>query len=294
MKQRVIASLVGVVLLLPGSLVAFACGLRGDAFSLRAPVEVTQVGPAVVSDGTLRVATLNVAHGRKKAVHQILLKRRRIQTHLDEISSVLRREGADVVALQEIDRPSVWSGRLDQIAYLAESMGARAFVHGSHVQGMGLSYGTGLLSYLPMQEAESATFRATPPTPPKGFVLTTITWPERNEPVDVVSVHLDFLTAKARRKQVEQMVAILKARSRPLIVMGDFNSELRPGSPLDELVQSLNLRAYQPDADAPTFVGRDARLDWILVSDELEFVDYDTVPDEVSDHRAVIADLRLR
>ena len=38
--------------------------------------------------------------------------------------------------------------------------------------------------------------------------------------------------------------------------------------------------------------GAKKRLDWILVSSPLEMVEYKTLPDPISDHRAVVAVLK--
>jgi endonuclease/exonuclease/phosphatase family metal-dependent hydrolase len=49
------------------------------------------------------------------------------------------------------------------------------------------------------------------------------------------------------------------------------------------------LRAYRPAAqELGTYKGT-KRLDWILISQELSFVDYTVLPDVVSDHLAVLA-----
>jgi endonuclease/exonuclease/phosphatase family metal-dependent hydrolase len=42
-----------------------------------------------------------------------------------------------------------------------------------------------------------------------------------------------------------------------------------------------------------TFPLRRKRFDWILVSQELQFHDYATLPDVLSDHRAVVASVRF-
>jgi endonuclease/exonuclease/phosphatase family metal-dependent hydrolase len=42
-----------------------------------------------------------------------------------------------------------------------------------------------------------------------------------------------------------------------------------------------------------SFPSRGRRLDWILISPEFEFVEYRTLPDVISDHRAVVATLKL-
>ena len=49
------------------------------------------------SDGTLRVLTLNIAHGRKRGPHQLLQRRRSIRANLDDVAEVIRREGPRVI-----------------------------------------------------------------------------------------------------------------------------------------------------------------------------------------------------
>jgi endonuclease/exonuclease/phosphatase (EEP) superfamily protein YafD len=87
------------------------------------------------------------------------------------------------------------------------------------------------------------------------------------------------------------MVAALRSRGRPLILLGDLNDQW--GDTLRQLTTALDLHAYSPDSpDLATF--RNRRLDWILISRELEFVRHAVVPDALSDHRAVVADVRIR
>jgi endonuclease/exonuclease/phosphatase family metal-dependent hydrolase len=62
------------------------------------------------------------------------------------------------------------------------------------------------------------------------------------------------------------------------------------------LADELDLHAYEPDKEGMgTYGGRDGkRLDWILISRELEFINYRLLPDIVSDHLAVYAEIRPR
>ena len=57
---------------------------------------------------TLKVVTLNLAHGRRDAWRQALLKRATIRANLDEIVRILIHQQPDVVALQEADAQSLW------------------------------------------------------------------------------------------------------------------------------------------------------------------------------------------
>jgi endonuclease/exonuclease/phosphatase family metal-dependent hydrolase len=57
----------------------------------------------------------------------------------------------------------------------------------------------------------------------------------------------------------------------------------------------MKLDAWRPDADGlTTFPGLRKRLDWILVSEELEFKSSEVLPDEVSDHLGVKAEIGLK
>ena len=77
--------------------------------------------------------------------------------------------------------------------------------------------------------------------------------------------------------------------------MGDLNSEWQlQNSSVQFLSQELALSAYSPErTDLDTFPAFGERLDWILISPELQFRSYRVLPDVVSDHRGVVAELVL-
>ncbi|MHC4462501.1 MAG: endonuclease/exonuclease/phosphatase family protein [Planctomycetota bacterium] len=255
--------------------------------------------PAVERSGgqrdSLKVLTLNVAHGSGNRPNPILQKGETVRANLDEIAAVLRRERPDIAAVQEADGPSVWSGKIDQVSYLAEKGGFAYSVHGEHVKSKKICYGTGLLSMLALKEPLAITFDASPPTFSKGFVVATVDWPgEPNVKVDVVSVHLDFLRKSVRERQVAEMIDKLSSRGRALIVMGDFNSEWKSKeSAVRAIAEGLNLKAYQPvSLGMDTFPLLRRRMDWILISAGLEFVRYEVLPDVISDHYAVVCEVK--
>jgi endonuclease/exonuclease/phosphatase family metal-dependent hydrolase len=256
---------------------------------------VTQV--QATHQPVVKVMTLNLAHGRGTSFHQLLLDNNETLNNLREISNLLRNERPDVVALQEADAPSFWSGGLDHIAWLANTGNFRQHVHGRHADGIGVSYGTALMSMLELRTAEAITFDPAYSLTPKGFVVSTINWPAAPEiEVDVVSVHLAFAGEEARRKQARELIDVLRKRNRPLIIMGDLNSDWRDGeSSVRYLGEALDLEIYLPGYPGlETFPGLNRRLDWILVSRDFEFRSYRRLPDAVSDHRAVVAELVLR
>lgn len=81
----------------------------------------------------------------------------------------------------------------------------------------------------------------------------------------------------------------------PLIIMGDFNADWSDEeSAIRAIVANGNLKVYRPGTTGlGTYRSGRHRLDWILISKDLEFQSY-TVPQIVlSDHQPVQATLRL-
>jgi len=148
----------------------------------------------------------------------------------------------------------------------------------------------------PLSGAISFTFEPSPPTFSKGFVLATVTPSGRSDvSFDLVSVHLDFSRKSVREKQVDEMISRLLSRNRPLIIMGDFNCEwTSKEAPLRRLADELDLKAYLPEGqNLETYPKPRKRLDWVLISPELEFVKYSVLPDVISDHYAVLCEVKI-
>ncbi len=83
-----------------------------------------------------------------------------------------------------------------------------------------------------------------------------------------------------------------------MVLMGDLNSTWTDEEDAVRMIASrLQLKAYLPQSRRlPTFRanGPRARIDWILISPDLEFVEYRVWPDQVSDHLGVSANLRWK
>ncbi|MGB5622807.1 MAG: endonuclease/exonuclease/phosphatase family protein [Gammaproteobacteria bacterium] len=255
-----------------------------------------QIVPAAMSAPALTVMTINLAHGRGDGVHQVLQDGARARENLDAVAALVKREQPQVVALQEADGPSAWSGAFDHVSYLTRRAGLSWSLQVAHAEGAGLQYGTGLMSGLPVTDTGAYTFAPAAGTLPKGFSLITVRWTETGELVDLASVHLEPLRAAVRQQQTQQLIAALADRGRPLVMMGDFNTEWgHDDGVLERIAEDLRLQAYAADDPGlATFPRLSRRLDWILVSRHFEFVSYRVLPDPISDHRAVVAELRAR
>jgi endonuclease/exonuclease/phosphatase family metal-dependent hydrolase len=247
----------------------------------------------------LKVLTLNIAHGVPSLPVPLpfLLPRHRLLEALDQMAALLARENADVVALQEVDRAGLLSGKVDPLERLAERAGYAHVFHGPHLHLEGFcTRGTALLSHRPLVETESWRFEGVRPVD-KGYVLAAMDLGE-GRVVDVVSAHLDFSSELRRQQQALRITEALQRRPlRPRVVMGDMNSRRgNPGVGLERMMKTLPLHTHEPGGGEPTYKAHAPRLrlDWILASPGLRFTHHRTLTDRVSDHLAVEAVLELR
>jgi len=294
MTCRIVTVLIILWSLCGGSAVcAEDTGLQGDCAA-------DGNSPTVLESDELRVATLNIAHGRKDSANQMLLSEERVRANLLDLAQLLDRAAADAIALQEADAESAWSGDFDHVEFLLEHSKYGCSVHGIHASNRLYAFGTAVISPHAFQGGFTHSFEPSRPTTTKGFSIGALAWNpggRLSEPVlvKIGSVHLDFSRQSVRRAQVAELERLLVNIEGPLVLMGDFNTDWKAeDSSLRHLAERLELNAFQPAAEGlGTYGENGARLDWILVSRDLAFQDYQVYPDIVSDHSAVAATLRL-
>lgn len=279
--------------------VALVCLLL--TLDVAAECPAAEEGAGTIESAVIRVATLNVAHGRKDGRNQMLLGEGTIRSNLVEVAALMDRSEADVIALQEVDAESKWSGKFNHLDFLSDNSAYACTYHGLHASGWLYDFGTALLARRPFHDSFGHSFEPSWPTTTKGFSFAALDWNPGGalpEPIGVnfVSVHLDFSRRSVRRSQIEEMVTVLSQIAGPMVMMGDFNTDWQTtDSSLKYLAEQMNLSVFQPHADGlSTYGDKGARLDWILISEELEFSRYSVIPDVVSDHYAVAAEVVLK
>ena len=263
------------------------------------PCEITEQ-QNVISSPLLSVLTLNLAHGRKDSFNQMLQRTSTTRRNLEEIADFLSASDADLVALQEADYASRWSGQFNHVEYVSSKTPYPCKIHASHAQKYMYNFGTALLSRVAFTNSILHTFEPSPPTTNKGFVLGEILWnPDERLPqaipVSVISVHLDFSRETVRKAQTEEMRTILQDIARPVIILGDFNTDWSEDeSVLRAIAESGQFKVYRAESKAlGTYKNGKHRLDWILISNELEFVSYEVPEVVLSDHQPILATLKL-
>ena len=227
--------------------------------------------------------------------------------NLERVAAIVRASGADVALLQEVDRGTERSGRVDQPARIAELTGFRA-AFGKTLDYQGGEYGIAVLSRwtlardtlvrLPVQPAQQ---RAGGSYEPRGALRVGVILPPdaRPETLWVVNTHLDpSRDDHYRRQEAAALVAVaggLRHRG-ALVVGGDLNAT--PDAAVLAQLEAGGLR------DAWTSCGRGAgftfpaaapvkRIDYLLLPAGVRCVDARVLESDASDHRPVLFDLRL-
>jgi len=258
-----------------------------------------------VSTHWLRIVTFNIAHGRGLALIQGLTSSRKLRQNLRRIASLLGRLKANVVALQEVDECSVWSGNFDHLDYIRAHAGfphAAFGINNRRAGMMNLSYGNAILSRFPVVDTETIVFGRRK-VGEKGFLFAEIDVGGRIVPL--VNLHLHFSSRRRRLLQLDQLVAWLRGKEHergsgwavPPVICGDFNAP----DTRDDATASLlgHLHDYGDytlyPRLRPTFPSPMPRraLDFIFVPPGCRSVQCEVVHSVLSDHRPVLVEFSV-
>ncbi len=251
-----------------------------------------------VPEGAFCVMTYNIAHGRGESLHQALIRNKTIERNLKVLAQYVKNVSPDVAGFQEVDIDCDWSGNFNHAGFLAEEAGyphCRYGVNNVKEGGYKLNYGNSIISRHPVIRFENYPF-GDAKVGEKGFLVADIEI--EGKVVTFTVVHLDFKSAKNRRRQIEKMVEVLKGVKGPLVVMGDFNCELDgTEDSLRLLVDKLSLACWAfPEGQGATFPAKSprTRIDFILVSDHLEILSCVPPNKHLTDHLPLIAVIKYR
>jgi endonuclease/exonuclease/phosphatase family metal-dependent hydrolase len=253
----------------------------------------------------LRLVTFNIAHGRGLTPIQGLTSSRKLRVNLRGIAALLGKLAPDLVAMQEVDERSRWSGNFDHLNYLKIHAGFREAVFGINNRRTGLlnlCYGNALLSRHPIVHAETVVFGRRL-LGEKGFLFAE--FDVGGCVVPVVNLHLHFSSRFQRLRQIDRLLAWLKDQHRLRsakwsvmpIVCGDFNTPSTRDDATASLLSHLSdygdYRLYP--ALTPTYPSPlpQRALDFVFLPSGCRFVSCQVVKTLLSDHRPVLVEMEI-
>lgn len=254
----------------------------------------------------MRLATFNILHGRSLVDGEV---------HVGRFADAVRDLDADVLALQEVDRDQPRSHSADLTVVAADAMDAPehrfvAILHGEpgvwtaatgDHQPAVASYGIALLSRHPVLSwhvLQLPVLRRRAPVrwpdarwptlvrdEPRAALVAVVEHP--TGPLTVVDTHLTYIPGWNRR-QLRQLVGLLREYPRPLVLMGDLNMEP------DAAVRTSGMRSLAAAATYPVLEPV-RQLDHILGDGSIVPTDPARAVDTgLSDHRALVVDVARR
>jgi endonuclease/exonuclease/phosphatase family metal-dependent hydrolase len=263
--------------------ICVVCLLLASGCATQAPA------PATSPARDIRVLVFNI-HAGKDA---------KGQGNLEAVADLAKSVDADLVLLQEVDRGTRRSGKVDQLQVMSERTGyAPAF--GRSLDYDGGQYGIAALSRagvvahftegLPVQPSQE---RAGGSREPRAALVLVARTPIGN--ITALNTHLDASRAETYRLQEVEHVLGLVARSRksnaPAVAGGDFNAE--PGSQVHKRVLASGLRDAWLECgkgDGLTFPADKPvkRIDYLFLAESLHCSSARVIETMISDHRPLL------
>lgn len=263
--------------------------LMAGLIAMLATVYSATCVPFVRKDDSVRVLVFNIHAGKDAGG----------KDSLAQIGQLIRTTDADVVMLQEVDRGTNRSGKIDQLEALREATGFSA-AFGRSLDYDGGQYGIAALARSGFIYNETIDLPVTPSQEraggshePRVALLGIAVAPTGR--LQTVSTHLDASATDAYRlHEVQGLLNVVRARVStitPVLVGGDFNSE--PDSAVIRRVHEAGLRDAWTEcgrgdgltypADRPT-----KRIDYVFLGGTLRCTDARVLDTQISDHRPVL------
>ena len=236
---------------------------------------------------TFRVMSYNIHHGEGLDG----------KVDLQRIAELIKRERADLVGLQEVDKGTARTGRRDFPAELAALTGMTCvFSNNYHYQGG--EYGNALLTRFPVQAWTNTHLARVSPGEQRGLLRAVVRVQGRREIV-FANTHLDNVSEAERLRSAGQIEEVLRAYgARPLLLCGDLNT--RPGSGTYEKIAGRLADAWKLAGEGegntiPAEAPRQ-RIDyvWIGQTNWLTPVRAWVPRSEASDHLPVVVEVKLQ
>jgi len=206
--------------------------------------------------------------------------------NLEALAREIEASGAGIVALQEVSRGWLVSGRVDMVEWLSRRLGMIYYFGPT----AGPFWGNALLSRFPIVSATNIALPSEGLPIERRFISAVFDIDGQN--IQVIALHLHHVVGDSEVR-VDQLLALLDIAklNRQTIVMGDFNAE--PDSTEIGLMRGLGLADVLAAAPPPAYTFRSddpyQRIDYIWVSSDLKFTAAEVFKSTASDHFGIAA-----
>jgi len=253
-----------------------------DHFPVTAVLAAGPIASSTREPGKLRILSYNIHHGRGTDD----------KVDLQRIARVIRDSRADLVALQEVDRGTSRTMKVDQTAELASLTGLHG-TFGKAIDYAGGDYGQAILSRFPIGETKIHWLPGEPDRERRIAFEAMIDCDGRK--IRFVTTHLHHASDEFRQRQAEKLNAIYADDSSVTILAGDLNAY--PESQPLKILKTRWTIANTAEGLVSFPAGKPNRLiDFVIYQPAKGIaVTEQRVIDEAvaSDHRPVIVELRF-
>lgn len=200
---------------------------------------------------------------------------------LFDIIDFLRIENADIICLQEVNE-SAKAGF--QVSSLKEDLDMYSHF-GANVVKLGANYG--LATYSKYKIISQNHIYLSSKTEQRGMLHTVVKLGFGRK-LNIINLHLG-LNDTEREKQLKEVEAFVKNLEDPYIVVGDFNDG---NMNINEDIFKDTATKVNKD-NTLTFSTALDRIDYILVSPDIEVIDYDVLMKNMSDHYPIVSKFKI-
>ena len=216
--------------------------------------------------------------------------------NLERVSALITSTNADLVLLQEVDRGTTRSGKVDQVEVLTRRTKLHG-IFGKSLDYQGGEYGIAILSRWPITGHEVIHLPVEPPqTRAGGSVEPRVALIADTGGLRILNTHLDASKEDTYRLQeADHLLEIFKTRA-PRLIGGDFNST--PDSAVQARVRTSGVRDAWTECGANNELTFPAdvpvkRIDYLFLTGRTKCVSASVIESSASDHRPVLVALRL-
>ena len=227
----------------------------------------------------LRLLTFNIRHGVDENGVE----------GLDSIIESIKETGAEIIALQEVDRFMPRSGFKDQAKEIAKALGYN-YVYGETINLLGIKYGNAILSAFPIVQHENKKLYSKE-IETRGLLKAVVDLD--GILYNVYTTHLG-LNSDERIRQIEQINQVIEEDSGYVILMGDFNEEPNTNT-MQEISDRLidSAKQFNNGAEHYTYAfysdKPNTRIDRIYVDRDITINNHYVIEEQISDHCMVMA-----